>query len=162
MKRVSCLTGSGELFLVPAADLQYGVVVYGILIENQRVLLRRNPETGLWQPPGGHLVGRQAPEQGVRSLFRAQTGLVCDPGRRLFLESQHRIDSQGIAWELAVIYYDLKRHPGSMITLPTGDGDQPVWLPLDELEREACHTGYEAIQVAAQQGQGPVAFAAAE
>jgi ADP-ribose pyrophosphatase YjhB (NUDIX family) len=162
MKRVACLTGSGELLLVPASELQYGVVVYGILIENQRVLLRRNPETDLWQPPGGHLVARQAPDQGVRSLFRAQTGLVCDPGRRLFLETQHRIDSQGIAWELAVIYYDLQRHPGSMITLPPGDGDQPVWLPLGELKREECQTGYEAIQVAAQQSQDAVAVAATE
>lgn len=158
MTRIACLTGGGELILVAASDLQFGVVVYGILIENQRVLLRRNAETGLWQPPGGHLVGRQAPDQGVRSLFRAQTGLVCDPIRRLFLETQHRIDSQGMAWELAVIFYELQRHPGSMITLPPDGGDQPAWLPLAELSRDECHTGYEAIREA-QQGQGAAAGA---
>jgi ADP-ribose pyrophosphatase YjhB (NUDIX family) len=162
VKRVACLTSDGELILVPAEEVQYGVVVYGILIENQRVLLRRNLDTGLREPPGGYLVGRQAPEQGVRSLFRAQTGLVCDPGPRLLLETQHRIDSRGIAWQLAVIYYGLQRHPGSTVTLPLDESDQPLWLPLDELRREEMHTGYEAVRVAAQQGHDTIGVAAPE
>lgn len=150
MDRVACLTSDGKLILVPAGELHYGVVVYGILIENHRVLLRRNLETDLWEPPGGHLVGRQAPRQGVRSLFRAQTGLVCDPERRLLLESQHRIDTRGEAWELAVIYYGLQRNPGSTVTLPPDEQIQPVWIQLNELKREEMAAGYEAIRVAAQ------------
>jgi ADP-ribose pyrophosphatase YjhB (NUDIX family) len=150
MDRVACLTSEGKLILVPADELHYGVVVYGILIENERVLLRRNLETGLWEPPGGHLVGRQAPRQGVRSLFRAQTGLVCEPERRLLLESQHRIDIRGEAWELAVIHYALQRNPGSTLTLPPDERIQPVWIQLRELKREEMAAGYEAILVATQ------------
>lgn len=150
METVACLTSEGQLVSVPASELHDGVIVYGILIENQRVLLRRNLETGLWEPPGGHLVGRQVPEQAVRSLFRAQTGLVCDPQQRLLLESQHRIDVRGEAWRFAVIYYALQRNPGSTVTLPPDDSTGPAWVQLEELRREEVHAGYEAIQVATE------------
>lgn|GEM_PF-2735956 len=162
MSQVPCLTTTGALVMVPADEVTFGVAVYGILVENERVLLRRHPETGLWEPPGGRLFGRQAPEQGVRSLFRAQTGLVCDPVLRLLLESQHRLDEQGQAWELTVITYQLQRTRGSTITAPAGGGEQPLWIPLDELQREQMQTGYDAIQIARRETPGGFLFPAVE
>lgn len=162
MSQVPCLTPAGELVLAPAEAITFGVAVYGILIENDRVLLRRHPETELWEPPGGPLVGRQAPEQGVRSLFRAQTGLVCDPVQRLLLESQHRLDEEGQAWELTVIYYQLERNRGSTITAPADGSEPPLWVPLDELRRAEMQTGYDAVQVARRESPGAALFSAVE
>lgn len=162
MGHIPCLTTTGALVLVPADEVAFGVAVYGILIENERALLRRHLATALWQPPGGSLVGRQGPEQGVRSLFRAQTGLVCDPVQRLLLESQHRLDEEGQAWELTVIYYQLQRNRGSTITAPAGGSEQPLWVPLEELERAQMQTGYDAIQIARREAPGSALFAAVE
>lgn len=162
MSQVPCLTAAGALALVPAGEVAFGVAVYGILVENGRVLLRRHPETEWWEPPGGLLVGRQAPEQGVRSLFRAQTGLVCDVVQRLLLESQHRVDEQGQAWELTVITYRLQRSRGSTITVPADGSEHPLWIPLGELQRDQMQSGYDAIQIARQESPGASLFAAVE
>ena len=162
MSQVPCLTTTGALVLAPAEEVAFGVAVYGILVENERVLLRRHLQTALWEPPGGPLVGRQGPEQGVRSLFRAQTGLVCDTALRLLLESQHRVDEQGQAWELTVIYYQLRRSRGSTITVPAGGSEQPLWVPLDELQREQMQTGYDAILIARRENPDGDLFVAVE
>lgn len=162
MRQLPCLTTTGALVLIPANEVAFGVAVYGILVENERVLLRRHPETALWQPPGGRLVGRQGPEQGVRSLFRAQTGLVCEPLQRLLLESQHRLDEEGQAWELSVITYQLQRSRGSTITVPAGGSEQPLWVPVGDLQREQMRTGYDAIQIARRETPDSALFAAVE
>jgi hypothetical protein len=68
--------------------------------------------------------------------------------RRLLLESQHHLDEDGQAWKLGVIYYQLQRSRGSTITVPSNGAEQPLWVRLDELQREQVQTGYDAIQIA--------------
>lgn len=148
MGQVACVDDRGKLVLVPASGLQFGVSVHGLLIENDRILVRHHPATALWEPPGGLLAPGQTPEQGMRSLFRAQSGLICEVGSRLLLEEEHRLDGAGQAWQLAVIYFALRRSPGSTITLPPSEDNRPAWIRLRELSREGMYRGYDAIQTA--------------
>lgn len=136
-----------ELVAVDRQQVRFCPAVYGIFIESQRVLLNRNPETGLWQPPGGLVEMGQTPGRVLRTYFRAATSLIPDLGPLLYVETQHQMDSSGRAWQLAVLYYALSRPAGGTLSLvDTKTDDRPVWVLLSELSREQMQFGYQAVR----------------
>lgn len=140
-----CVDEKGDVISVPAGEVTFRPAVYGILIDNQRVVLDRRGEKELWRPPGGRLDRGQTPGQVLQASFRAATGFAPVRGPLLLLEEQHHVDAEGRAWHLAAIYYALRRPAGSMATM----GDEgPQWIPLDELAPEKLLFGYRAIDAA--------------
>ena len=151
MKTVDCVDLEGKLVAVNAADVTFCPAVYGILIENQRVLLQQHASSGLWHPPGGRLPEGQAPDRAVRAFFRAATGMLPELGPLLSLEEHYRIDDEGRAWHLSVMYYALTRAPGAMATPGQPEEEQPAWIPLEALTREQMLLGYPAVQAYSKQ-----------
>lgn len=140
-----CVDEEGDVVSVPAREVVFRPAVYGILIDNQRVVLERHGEKDLWRPLGGRLDRGETPSQVLQARFQAATGFAPVRGPFLLLEEQHCVDAEGRAWHLAAIYYALRRPAGSMATM----GDEgPQWIPLDELAPERMLFGYRAIEAA--------------
>lgn len=149
MDTVYCTTPQGNLVPVPASALTFRPAAYGILLENQRVLLQQHPATGLWHPPGGIIHGGQAPERGVRAYFRAATGFLPEVTSLLYLEEQHTVDAQEQAWHLSLFYYGLRRTVGGTVGLAgVPESERPQWVPLQTLTRTSMQFGYPAIMIA--------------
>lgn len=140
-----CVDDEGELIAVPAEQVTFRPAVYGILIDNGRVVLERQGPKNLWRPPGDRMACGQTPAQVLQARFRAATGFAPVRGPLLLLEEQHRVDEEGNAWHLAVMYYALRRPPGGVAVM--GD-DGPQWVPLDELAPEKMLFGYRALDAA--------------
>ena len=142
---IDCVDEEGKLVAVPAEQVTFRLAVYGILIDSQRVVLERRPPRNLWRPPGDRLAYGQTPTQLLHARFRAATGFTPERGHLLLLEEQHRVDGEGEAWHLVVMYYALRRPPGGVATM----GDEgPRWVPLDELTPEQMLFGYRAVEAA--------------
>lgn len=144
-----CVDEEGDVVAVPAGEVTFRPAVYGILLDNQRVILERQEQNGLWRLPGGRLDRGQAPSQILQARFRAATGFAPARGPLLLLEEQHRVDAEGRAWRLAVLYYALRRPAGGVAAM--GD-DGPQWVPLDDLAPEKMLFGYRAVVAARSLG----------
>lgn len=149
-----CVDEEGELVAVPAEQVTFRPAVYGILIDSGRVALESRGKRHLWQPLGGRLACGQTPGQVLQARFQAATGFAPERGPLLLLEEQHRVDGEGRAWHLAVMYYALRRPAGGVATM--GD-DGPQWVPLNELTTEMMLFGYRAIDAARNAGWQNVA-----
>ncbi|MCA9925579.1 MAG: NUDIX domain-containing protein [Anaerolineales bacterium] len=147
MKTIDCYDLQGNPTPVSPDNLLFRPAVYGIFIENQQVLLIKHPITGLWQPPGGILKANEPPRQAVRHFFRDVAGMTPDLGPLLHVEDAYRIDEQGQAWHLTIMYYALERPQATVATLTEIESAvQPDWVPLSECRREQFQLGYEAIE----------------
>lgn len=145
---IRCYTPQGQAVTVDPRSITFSPAVYGILVENDQVLLVV-PQNRLLHPPGGILNNRETPDQAVRSFFRHFVGITPLLGPLVFMEDQYRVDEEGDAWHLSVMYYALERPSGTVITpLDATSLYQPEWFPLATLQREKLQLGYEAIQAA--------------
>jgi ADP-ribose pyrophosphatase YjhB (NUDIX family) len=143
MTTILCHDVSGGTFPVAPEALFFRPAVYGIFIENSQVLLQKQPQTMLWQPPGTILAENETPTQAVRHIFRRLTGMTPRVGVMLYVEDQYVMDSDRRAWHLSVVYYALER-PSTAATI--SDSSKIEWVPLDELDRSQMQFGYEAVQ----------------
>lgn len=147
MKQIVCYDPEGKPVPVSADSLIFRPAVYGIFIENQQVLLIRDPDVDLWHPPGGILQPHEPPTQAVRHFFREVTGMTPKLGPLLHIEEKYRMDDEGQAWHLTMLFYALDRPPATVATLTEIESTiQPDWVPLNELQREQLQLGYEAIE----------------
>jgi len=149
-----CVDEEGELVAVPDEQVTFRPAVYGILIDGQRIVLERRAPSSLWRPPGSRMACGETPAQVLQAQFRAATGFAPVRGPLLLLEEQHRVDDQGRAWHLAVMYYALRRPVGGVATM---GNDGPQWVPLDELTPEKMLFGYRAVDAARNAGWQSVA-----
>lgn len=147
MNMVRCYDAAGNAVAVAPEAITFRPAVYGIFIENQQVVLLAQPQTNLWRPPGRILQSHEVPTQVVRHTFRQVTDMMPALGPLLFVEDQYRVDEDGRAWHLSVLYYALNR---AEVTPTTFTGISPApqyeWIPLSALRRDRMLFGYEAIQ----------------
>lgn len=147
MKTVICHDIFGQKKEIPANQLIFRPAVYGIFIENQQVLLLEEPQSSLWQLPGGPLASHHPPIQALLTFFRLQTGLIVNPGPMLFVEDRYVLDGDGQAWQHSALYYAVRRPVGANAGLATGKSTAVFdWLSLRDIKRESLQFGYEAIQ----------------
>lgn len=148
MSLIYCANGEDSLVAVPPENVQFSPAGYGILIENNRVLLLKHPHNGLWFPPGGKVSLGQTPGRAVRTAFWAATGITPQLDTLLSIEQRHHVDHLGKAWCLSVMYYALSRPEASPPINGHKDMSRPEWVPLKNITRDQMYHGYQAIQSA--------------
>ncbi len=146
MTTTVCHDMYGNAVPVAPETITFRPAVYGIFIENSQVLLQKQPQTGLWHPPGTILAASDTPTQVIRHYFRQLTGLTLVIGSLLFVEDQYFIDEERRAWKLSVLYYGLERPLAAAPLTEAAEASQIEWVPLTDLPREQFQFGYEAVQ----------------
>lgn len=123
--------------------------VYGLLLENKQVLLRRHAETRLWYPPGGIVAPGRDPVRIVRAYFRAATGVEPVLRQLVHIEQLHRTDDDQ-SWQLICMYYALARPIGAAAPLLGSAAalEPPEWVPLSLLSPQDMQFGYDAVRLA--------------
>lgn len=141
----TCYDVYGNAVSVGASDIVFQPAVYGIFMENERVLLAKHPTTGLWHPPGVVLTMPLRPEQAIRRYFQQQLRLVPKVEALLWLEERYVVDEQQQAWGLSMVYYGLKR-PFDAKSVAAKTGALLHWVPITEVGRTHMQFGYDALQ----------------
>jgi ADP-ribose pyrophosphatase YjhB (NUDIX family) len=146
MTTMYCYDRNGEAVTVPVDSLLFRPAVYGILIENEQILLTTDSETGLWQPPGHILESHETPTQALKHHLRRVAGLTPLVGPLLFVEDQHLIDADQQAWHLSLLYYALDRPPYFKMAFNEMETFEATWVPLADVKRPNIQFGFDAIQ----------------
>ena len=79
MATTVCYDIYGNAVPIASETITFRPAVYGIFIENSQILLQKQPQTGLWYPPGKILAANDTPTNGIlrRLGFSAtQSGIV--------------------------------------------------------------------------------------
>ncbi len=134
----------GQLQQAPPTAVVFRPAVYGILIENNQILLQRQPETGMWALPGGIVPAAETPVQALRQAVRLAAGFIPEIGTLLFVEELYQMKNEA-AWRLAGLYFALSRPNAAYAMIDFDTPAQPEWVPLNTLQREQLQFGYDAI-----------------
>jgi ADP-ribose pyrophosphatase YjhB (NUDIX family) len=144
---VLCFDNNGQVVDVPGEPVGVRPAVYGILIENDQVLLQPHETTDLWQPPGKVLEEGETPTSAVLRCFQATAGIQPVITGLLMVEDRCWVDKEGRLWQLSVLYYALKRPTAGVAGMIDFDNAaHPEWFPLENLTREKMLLGFEAVE----------------
>jgi ADP-ribose pyrophosphatase YjhB (NUDIX family) len=147
MSTIICHDPDGKPVQVAPEALQFRPAAYGIFIENELILLQKQPESGLWFPPGRPLRPQDTPAEAIRHHFRQLIGVIPIIGSFLFVTEQYLVDAAQNAWREAQTYYLVERPPVVETTLPAvGTAVPPEWIRLNDLTRTQMQFGYDAVQ----------------
>lgn len=142
-----CFDETGQVIDVPGGVVGIRPAVYGILIENDQVLLQPHEKSGLWQPPGRILEKGEAPTSAVLRCFQSAAGIQPIITGLLLAEDRCWRDETGQLWQLSILYYALIRPTAGVAGVIDFDNSaRPEWFPLENLSREKMLLGYEAVE----------------
>lgn len=147
MSVVRCYDNDGQAHPVATEALQFSPAVYGIFIENSRILLLRHPRSGLYSLPGRLLMLHEQPTQAIHHYFRQLAGISPVVGSLLLMEEHYRwLNGQG--WRVAVLYYGVQRPFSASFHLQpdTATGAIPEWADLTDLQRQQFLFGFQAVK----------------
>jgi 8-oxo-dGTP diphosphatase len=107
---------------------RFRVAVYGVLIEQGKVLLAttRIPSGTVTNFPGGGLELGEAPVDAVVREFREETGLIVDVEQLLFTSEGFHQNPDYPDEQLIHIFYKVRRSGGALTPLGNNDDVQDV------------------------------------
>lgn len=147
MNTARCYDSDGNGTTIAASELEDRVAVYGVFIENGRVLLLRNQNNALWRLPGGLLAANERPSHAVRHHLRHIMGILPKLGDLLLLEDRFLLDENGRGSRVSTLYYALRRPTALAATLPEQQYEdlQPEFIEIAGLQQGQLQFGYQAI-----------------
>jgi 8-oxo-dGTP diphosphatase len=98
--------------------------------EHRVLMLKRNrePNRGLWSPPGGKLEPGESPLRGAMRELLEETGIRA-PSARLAAVVTERDETSGEAWLMFVVRADIP----SATPLVASDEGSLAWIPIESL-----------------------------
>lgn len=135
---------------VDASELVFRPSVYGVLVENGKVLLSKQWDGYDW--PGGGVDIHETIEQALKREFWEETGLKVEPQQILLADSVFYKNRNGGKWNMVAIYYQCKKIAGDLsIANITGDEnnyiDMPEWIDLEEAKKLKFYNSSDNVKL---------------
>jgi 8-oxo-dGTP pyrophosphatase MutT (NUDIX family) len=156
MKRtVVCHDIDGEEIEVDVDKLQFRPSVYGILIENGKVLLSKQWDG--YDFPGGGVELYETLEQALKREFIEETGLEIKIGEPVhcgssFFVPKYSKKSKGQYWNCPLIYFLVER-VGGELSIEQCDEDEkryidfPEWIDIEKIKDLKFYNGIDSEKV---------------
>jgi len=118
-------------------NFKFRASAYGVLIEDNGVLFKRQQSVKKFDLPGGGVEIGETISEGLIREFKEETGLTVEMGKLLFVDesffTHNGEDAHGI-----LIFYEVKMVGG---TLATNDDDsaEVKYLDIDSLNHDIVH-----------------------
>lgn len=140
--KIICHNLRGEEFPVESGKFKFRPSVYGLLIENGKILLSK--QWGGYDFPGGGMEIDETIGETIIREFWEETGLKVKPGRVLHAETSfyrpHHDDKEGkeIYWNCQLIFLAVERVSGELSVSNVDEFEQgylelPEWIDVDSL-----------------------------
>lgn len=141
MKKVTCRNIDGETFEVEPSQLTYRPSVYGVLIEDNKVLLSKQFDG--YDFPGGGSESYETIHQTLEREFFEETGLKVEAlgpthCETSFFNPSHSKKHKGEFWNCPLIYFSVKKVGGELSTDNFDEEEKEYaamaeWIDLKEI-----------------------------
>ncbi|MCK5510133.1 NUDIX domain-containing protein [Candidatus Parcubacteria bacterium] len=154
-KKIICHDLNNNKFEVKASKVIFRPSVYGILIENNKVLLSKQWDG--YDMPGGGVDINETLEEALKREFFEETGIkveVLNPvhSETSFFNPSHSIKHKNEYWNCPLIYYLVKKVGGkiskdNLDEEERGYADLPEWIDLDKIDELKFFNSVDSIRV---------------
>lgn len=135
-KTVRCIDYKGNLHDIPVEEMSFRPSVYGILIDDGKILMVKDAWGGNWELPGGGAHVEEQLTDVLKREFAEETGIEIEPDEFLTFQEDffcpiHRYSG---GWHSLRFYYRVKRIGGAIRTTGNGNDVSEVrWLSQTDL-----------------------------
>lgn len=139
--KIICHDINGNLTEVEAKQLTFRPSVYGVLIEDDKVLLSKQFDG--YDFPGGGMDVDETIEQALKREFIEETGIEIEPIKPLicqtsFFNPNYSKKYEGQFWNCLVVYYLVRKVGGNIANYKLSEqeqhyADKPEWISLDNI-----------------------------
>lgn len=152
---ITCRDINGKECKVSIDRLQFRPSVYGLLIEDNKILLSRQWD-GYDFPGGGIEIDETIPET-LKREFHEETGIQVEPiipihGETDFFNPDYTDKYKGQFWNCVMLYYLVKKTGGELTTENFCDteleyADMPEWIELDKIYGNKFFNSIDSIKL---------------
>jgi 8-oxo-dGTP diphosphatase len=155
MPKVTCHDIDGKLYEVDADKLIYRPSAYGILIEDEKILL--SPQWDGYEFPGGGAEIYESLEETVVREFFEETGLNVEIDELVYSKTSffcpsHSAKHKDEFWNCPLVYYTVKKNGGEISTdnldaEEQGYASMAKWISLDDIEKIKFINSIDSVAV---------------
>ena len=150
---VTCYDIKGNAYQVPADQLTFRPAVYGVIIQDEKILLSRQWEG--YDFPGGGINLGESNQVALRREVYEETGLEVDVGRVLFANSSFfKMPEHGKNVHSIHMYYACEVTGGALSTAHFDEHEKQYakmaeWVPIDRFSQLKFYTSADAGEILA-------------
>ena len=134
----------GKFVLVSAEKFTKRIGVYGLLLNNDSILMQRHPELNVFGLPGGEVENIETLNQALRREFLEETGLTVSV-KNLLTVTDEFFSVSDIHYHSFNIFYYVKLQGGKILTNGNGDDTAEVkFIPLKDLGPEKTQWAFHS------------------
>ena len=143
-EHIECQTLFGETKLIPVSQLRRRVSAYGLILNDDHLLLARGRHTGRYALPGGGANVGETLQAALEREIREEVGIAVEVKRYLhFHEDFFYYDPSGHAFHSLMFYYWCAPLSLTLIDdaqVQDEDVGHPQWVPVGDLTAGAFQT----------------------
>ncbi len=136
MYQIVCTDAFGNTHDVPAEMMKLKSLAYGILIENDSILLVQDKGTGLWEYPGGELDKTLSEFENLKRNIMYMSGIIIKPGMKLahIMEEDYYDVNVNDGLHATRMFYTVEREGGTLLEGGNGSFTMAAkFSPLKEI-----------------------------
>jgi len=156
MKKIICCDHQGKNYEVDASQLSFRPSVYGLLIENNKILLSKQWDG--YDFPGGGVYIDETVDEALKREFFEETGIKVEPIRPVYCTTSffHPIHSpkhKDKYWNCVLVYFLVKKTGGDLSKENFDDEekeclDMPEWVDVDKMPGLKFYNSVNSVEVA--------------
>jgi len=158
MKKIICHDFKGKNYEVDASELTFRPSVYGLLIEDNKILLSKQWDG--YDFPGGGVYIDETVDEALKREFFEETGIEVEPITPIYCTTSffHPVHSKKDKdkYENCVLIYYLVKKVGGNLSKENLDeeeqeyADMPEWLDIDKLQGLKFYNSVDSLEVIRQ------------
>jgi mutator protein MutT len=150
-KEIICIDLNGNKVSVPVSKLTFSPAVYGVIIENGKILLSKQWDG--YDFPGGKIDIGESINNALKREVKEETGLDVEIGRIVHCESsffKFRFEDKCV--QSILMYYLCKRVGGELSTAFFDEhekeyADMPEWINLDDVSKIKFYNSADSLKI---------------
>lgn len=152
---ITCRDVHGRASQAPLSGFRFRPSVYGLLLEDDKILLSRQWDG--YDFPGGGIELDERIEEALRREFWEETGLKVEPVQPFhcetdFFNPDYADKYKGQYWNAVMMYYLVRRTGGELNINNLSDNeleyaDKPEWVDLTEIVEKKFFNSVDSVKL---------------